>query len=53
MKVILNLLVAAVLVVGLAGCATTSPRETSMGNGTNKPVCLACNYEHAPFAIGP
>ena len=53
MKVIINLIVAALLVVGLAGCATTSPREMSMDNDIKKPVCLACNYEQAPFAIGP
>ena len=53
MRAIVNLIIAAMLVAGLVGCATTSPREMSMGSDTNKPVCLACNYEHAPFAIGP
>ena len=47
MKAILNLIVSALLVVGLVGCAATSPPAST------KVKCPTCGYEFAPFAIGP
>jgi PBP1b-binding outer membrane lipoprotein LpoB len=47
MKAIASLIAVALLLVGLAGCASTPPPETT------KVKCPACNYEFAPFAIGP
>ena len=47
MKAILNLIVSVLLVVGLVGCAATSPPATT------KVKCPTCGYEFAPYAIGP
>lgn len=47
MKAFVNLLVAAVLVAGLAGCAATTTATPA------KVKCPACNYEFVPPAVGP
>lgn len=47
MKVVVNLIVALLLVVGLAGCAGTTATTTA------KVKCPACNYEFIPPAVGP
>lgn len=47
MKAIVNLIVTALLVLGLVGCAATTPPAST------KVKCPSCGYEFAPFAIGP
>jgi hypothetical protein len=47
MKAIVTLFAIATLLVGLAGCASTTPPSDA------RVKCPACNYEFAPFAIGP
>jgi len=47
MKTIIHLIIAAMLVVGLSGCATTAAKEPA------KVKCPACHYEFTPPAVGP
>ena len=47
MKAIVTLIVTALLIVGLTGCAATSAK------GTAKVKCPACGHEFTPPAVGP
>jgi hypothetical protein len=47
MKTLIHLIIAAMLVVGLSGCATTAATEPA------KVKCPACHYEFTPPAVGP
>jgi len=48
MKAIFNLIVAALLIAGLAGCAATSAANTPA-----KVKCPACGHEFTPVPVGP
>lgn len=47
MKAIVTLIVTAMLIVGLTGCAATSAKSPT------KVKCPACSHEFTPPAVGP